>query len=365
MRYSDLEKSERQFQQTKRAVGREFELEPFSLKVPEDENLTLEGYTCRPANGYSGYFEAQKVDKEAIVMHFTVGHLQSDIHVLTKPKAGQKKWRLSVAFVIGRDGTIYQLHSSAHWSHHLGKDAYGGNSDMSKRTIGIELCNYGPLKKVNNNLETAYSRPKKNPGRTDVYCTMDDRDQYIQLDTPYRGYTYFATFTDEQYESLIVLLRYLTATYEIPRAFIPEPERYQANWAHTRFKGILTHVNFRSSGKVDFGPAFDWDRLIKGVQGETYGVVSEEEAEVLAAKRTVRQAEQRLQNAKEREDEAIDLRLRSSNKLAEALNKVEHYKNAIEEAEREMGIAAHEVDKAQAMLEEARDKLQNTLSNIS
>ena len=47
--------------------------------------------------------------------------------------------------------------------------------------------------------------------RKDVYCEIDQTHTYA--DAPFRGHDYFATFTNAQYEALVVLLRYVTARY--------------------------------------------------------------------------------------------------------------------------------------------------------
>ncbi len=248
------------------AAGRKFNLKHFSLPVPGEPNLELEAVTCKPANGYTGYYEAQKANKKRIVMHFTVGNLKSDVSTLTPQKAGHAKWRMSVPFLIARDGTIYQLFPSKYWSHHLGSGAIGGNEKASKESIGIELSNYGPLVRDGNNLLTAYSKP----GKPDVYCTINETQKYTKLPTPFKGYQYFATFTDEQYESLIVLLRYLTNKYKIPRKFLSQSSRFKASSSTAGFRGINTHLNYRKTGKWDIGPAFDWEQVISGVQARRY-----------------------------------------------------------------------------------------------
>jgi len=58
---------------------------------------------------------------------------------------------------------------------------------------------------------------------------------------------------------LISLLRYLTAQYNIPRTFLPENKRHITGTESElpNFKGITSHVNYRTSGKWDIGPAFD------------------------------------------------------------------------------------------------------------
>ena len=260
MHHSKLAGRETKFKDTGVAVGRNFKLNQFELPI-KNEQLKLHGYTVRPSDGFDGYYYSQKHAKKKIVLHFTVGHLQGDISSLTSPSRGH----VSTAFVIGRDGTVYQLFSSSDWSYHLGRGAIGGNGTNSKSSIGIEISNYGPLVKRGNNLETVYSKRKGH----DVYCSLEDKDKYIKLDEPYRGYNYYTTFTDKQYENLIVLLRYLTAEYNIPRKFIAEATRYDATTANATFKGIHSHVNYRSD-KVDIGPAFEWNKVIDGVTASVY-----------------------------------------------------------------------------------------------
>lgn len=262
MHHSKLQDREQQFIDTGVAARRRFKLNKFTLPI-NGEELKLEGYTVRPENNYEGYFYAQKFDKKRVVLHFTVGHLQGDIHSLTDPQRGH----VSTAFVLGRTGTVFQLFSSYHWSYHLGRGALGGNGTGSKSSIGIEISNYGPLVKRGNNLETVYSQREGH----DVYCSLDETDQYIKLDTPFRGYAYYARYTDAQYDSLIVLLRYLTARYDIPRAFLSEEERMETSLANATFDGIISHVNSRTD-KVDIGPAFDWNRVMEGVQAPVYPV---------------------------------------------------------------------------------------------
>lgn len=246
-----------------------FSLKPFSIHIPKDSGQKLNGFLVNRSDKHTGHFirESPPPTKEKIVLHFTAGNLQSDIRQLTHPN------HVSVSFIIARDGTIYRLFSSKDWAFHLGRGAKGGNRTQSRKSIGIELSNYGPLTEREGMLETCYSR-LKDPrtgkiGPKDLYCSLMDTKEYILLDTPFRKTRYFAEYTHEQYESLVRLLRYLTATYDIPRAFLPLPERYEATDKVTDFHGILSHVNFRSSGKWDIGPAFDWDRVIQQTQAAT------------------------------------------------------------------------------------------------
>jgi N-acetyl-anhydromuramyl-L-alanine amidase AmpD len=292
MDYKAVEAAEAEFRATGRAPGKQYTFEEFSIPIPGEE-LNLDGVLCRPENGFEGYFYKQNFTKEKIVLHFTVGHLKGDILSLTSEKRGH----VSTSFVVARDGTVYQLFSSGAWSYHLGRNAQGGNANQSKVSIGIEISNYGPLIKKDNELHTVYSKVNDdNKANDDVYCTLDDTEQYIKLPEKFRGYEYYASFTDEQYHSIIVLLRYLTSTYKIPRKFVEEANRFKTSFANSAgFKGITSHVNFRSD-KVDIGPAFDWDRVIEGVTAEVY-TGNLLEAAVEKAKQKVADAKQAIVDA--------------------------------------------------------------------
>lgn len=224
-----------------------------------DETVTIPGTTesitfvdCKRENGDKSYYYEQEHVKRKIALHFTMGYLKGDIATLTKQ-------HVSVPFVIGRNGNIYNLFASKYWSYHLGPGAAGGNTAMSRECIGIEISNIGPLKKIGNNLVSTYSN-------TDIYCSLDETQYYTELSNDYRGYKYYAKFTSNQYDSTIKLIKFLSGKYNIPKTFVSESRRFQTLTAteFTSFSGIVSHVNCRTD-KVDIGPAFDWQRLISGV----------------------------------------------------------------------------------------------------
>lgn len=267
MRFSAIPATEADFRKTGNPGG--FSFTTVDVPVP-GEDLRLKALFAKPANR-SKYFHAVEHSKKRIVLHFTAGNLKGDMTTLTR-----HDFHVSVAFVIARDGTIYQLFPSKFWSGHIGPGIgnAGMNNAQDKCTIGIEISNYGVLHERDGNLETIYSR-QKNPntgqiGPVDVYCSLNDRLAYQKTDAPFRAEQFFPTYTDEQYESLIVLLRYLTAAWKIPRVFLPEATRYKTDEAILTFNGIVSHVNYRSSGKWDIGPAFDWERVIEGVQAAAF-----------------------------------------------------------------------------------------------
>jgi len=246
----------------------EYEFRKFSIPV-KNENLSLQGLFTTPPNR-SKYYYAVEHPKQRIVLHYTAGQLRSDLGALTR-----NDYHVSVAFVIGRSGVIYQLFPSKFWSGHIGKGIGNTNTGnaQDKVTIGIELSNYGFLTEKNGNLETYYSRQKDQngkPGPLDIYCSLQDKSAYNKIDIPFRQQSFYATYSDAQYDSLIILLRYLTSQYNIPRKVLPESERYDATQDVLTFKGIVSHVNYRVDGKWDIGPGFDWKKVINGIQAPSY-----------------------------------------------------------------------------------------------
>ena len=210
---------------------------------------TIKIMDCARDNGDKSFFYQEETAKRKILLHFTMGYLKGDIATLTKE-------HVSVPFVIGRNGTIYNLFASKYWSYHLGPGAIGGNTGMSRESIGIEISNIGPLKLIGDNLVTTYSN-------TDVYCSVAETQYYTKLSTQYRNFEYFATYTPAQYEAVRQLLNFLCARYNLPKSFLPEPQRYQVmdDAGFKNYTGIVSHVNCRTS-KVDIGPAFDWNKIM-------------------------------------------------------------------------------------------------------
>ncbi len=253
MKATSIANHEKTFFQTgKDSDGKEFLLTEMTVPIKGTDQV-MPYIHCSPKNGDASFYYQEKIKKTQIVLHYTAGYLKGDVAALSKPN-----YHVSVPFIIPRNGKILNLWSSAYWSYHLGSGAIGGNTYGSTRTIAIELSNIGFLKRIGDKLVTVYND-------TDVYCDLSQKQFYTKLDSPYRDALYYATYTRQQYQSLILLLRYLTATYDIPKTFLPENKRYVTGIENelVHFEGIVSHVNYRTSGKWDIGPAFEWEKILK------------------------------------------------------------------------------------------------------
>jgi N-acetyl-anhydromuramyl-L-alanine amidase AmpD len=84
---------------------------------------------------------------QGAVVHFTAGRsLEGDKHAENTVKGGVKNGY--AFFVISSTGTVYQNFPLSHWGSHAGvsKHPVLGTS-VSRKLVGIEICNAGSLKK--------------------------------------------------------------------------------------------------------------------------------------------------------------------------------------------------------------------------
>lgn len=187
------------------------------------------------------YF-AEASPKTQIYLHHTAGN--GNAEGVSRYWNGNDS-RIATAFIIGENGTIVQCFSSKHWAWHLGIDqedfARNGAkySNLNKLSVGIEVCNWGYLKKKGDKYYN-YAGGVVNPS----YVT--------ELETPYKGYKYWYKYSDAQIESLRQLVVYLCDTYDIPKDYRSEiwaidKEAFKGN------KGIFTHNSVRKD-KSDMYP---------------------------------------------------------------------------------------------------------------
>jgi N-acetyl-anhydromuramyl-L-alanine amidase AmpD len=150
---------------------------------------------------------------------------------------------LSTHLMINFDGLVYQPLDLMHVAYHAG----GGANEGS---IGLDLCQ--PVKP---------ERAARGDGEL--------RRGY-HIGTINGGTARSLGYTDEQYESLIAVLRGLKGifpNFELA-APIDETGKVARNKLvdYIKFRGIVAHWHIVAS-KWDPGPGFDWERVLIGVRG--------------------------------------------------------------------------------------------------
>lgn len=190
-------------------------------------------------------------EKDLVMLHFTAGSSAVGAFATFKTVPG----KVGTSYIAERDAMVYEIFPPWAWAYHLGMTGNNPGYINDRRSIGIEIVNPGPLVRGGNTLKTTYGT---------AWCDIGETNKYVQCPT-WRGYNFFATFPDGQYQSLIELVRALCAEFKIPKVIPPADKLTTFDPAFFgKWKGIASHQNFRSD-KSDIGPAFDWARFEKGI----------------------------------------------------------------------------------------------------
>jgi len=160
------------------------------------------------------YFPAE-YKKKTIVLHHTAGSHRPDWVVSAWDKdqtKGGKPLRVATQYVIGGkstrdgnqdwDGKIIESFPIKSWAHHLGTKN-SNNTELNQQSIGIEICNYGPLTKSSNGEYFTY-----------VNSLVPEED-VVDLGKNWRGYRYYQKYTDAQIQSVRDLICMLSAEFGI------------------------------------------------------------------------------------------------------------------------------------------------------
>jgi N-acetyl-anhydromuramyl-L-alanine amidase AmpD len=193
------------------------------------------------------YF-AETKEKNQIYLHHTAG--SGDAEAVSR-FWGSNESKIATAFVIGEKGDIVQCFSSKNWAWHLGVGEQIFTNyklpfiDLNKNSVGIEVCNWGPLKYKEGNYYNYVGKKVKPEMVTD-------------LEYKYKGHQFWYKYTDEQIESLRQLVVYLCDTYGISKEYREEiwnvdREALKGN------NGIFTH----NSVRPDKSDVYPCPRLIE------------------------------------------------------------------------------------------------------
>ena len=193
----------------------------------------------------------EEATKKQIYLHHTAGN--------SNPIAVYKDWesnpeRIATCVVVGGDpgtntawidGEVIQGYSSKLWAYHLGlKEStfqkFGiPYQSLDKISMGIEICNWGQLTKKGDKFY--------NYVNGEVHA-----DHVTTLDKPFRGYTYFHSYTDAQIAAVKELLLLWKDKYKIPLTY--KEDIWDLSTRALRGEsGVFTHCSVRYD-KVDIYP---------------------------------------------------------------------------------------------------------------
>jgi len=193
----------------------------------------------------SEYFPEPQA-KSGIALHHTVcddAHTTVRLWRADKTKDGKPR-HVATAYVIHRDGTIFELFDPAAWAFHLGLPwPYRQRVAFEKRFIGIEITSEGGLTEQDGRLyayDEIAPQFEKQP------------EEAFECATPYRDYRWFDRYERVQLLALGRLVDDLCQRFAIPRVYPEQPFLYYGD-ALESFKGVIGHAMVRSD-KSDPAP---------------------------------------------------------------------------------------------------------------
>jgi hypothetical protein len=218
------------------------------------------------------YFE-EAVTKKTIYIHHTAGGHRPDWTIAgwnsDKSKSGGKL-QVATAFVIGGlsttdkdvswDGLVCRCFPETKWAHHLGTSAVN-NVKLNKESIGIEVCNYGPITRSADGKFYNYVNKQVPPAMV------------VELVKPFQGYKFYHKYTDKQIASLKELLTDLASRFNIDLKSGLQPLLLQGKGkdafllnqdALAGKPGLWTHTNVRKD-KFDCSPQDNLIAMIKSL----------------------------------------------------------------------------------------------------
>lgn len=204
--------------------------------------------------------------KKSIVLHHTAGWVIQKNSTKNLASMNHFNWwtsrdlHVSTAYSIDYYGNIYEHFDPKYWSYHLG---IGGKlAYLDRESIGIEICNEGAMRKKSDGKFYWVSNGDTNgDGILDEilipYNRLDNglNDQPVHVQGGWRGYEYYAPYSQAQVDAALFLTKYLCDKFSIPRNFI-EHNNYHKEILLDKYKGIYNHANVRKDGKWDLSPAW-------------------------------------------------------------------------------------------------------------
>jgi len=198
---------------------------------------------------------AGPTSKEYIFIHHTAGW--NDPYKVIDHWERDTRGRIATQYVIGGphpktkdakyDGIVLKCFEDKNWAYHLGKN---GSSHMHSHSVGIEVCNFGPLTKDGDKYYTW--------ANTEVHP-----DNVCDLGKKWRGYQYWHNYSDEQIASLERLIKHIANEHNINlnlglKESLLNEEPFSAfgfkdDAFYGKIKGVLSHSNTRKD-KTDMYP---------------------------------------------------------------------------------------------------------------
>jgi N-acetyl-anhydromuramyl-L-alanine amidase AmpD len=187
--------------------------------------------------GLSQYFPTAHT-KKWICLHHTCGY-DSDGAISWWQKTKDK---VGTAYVIDTDGTVTQVFNDSFFAYQYGLKT-NDRLEREQGSIGIELVNIGALAALRGKYADMYGKEYKG--------------QVFDNQKPWRGFRYWATYSDAQYTTLSNLLLHIADKHDLKLTI---NESIEFDYSVFEKYTVINHANVRRD-KTDLSPAFDFSKL--------------------------------------------------------------------------------------------------------
>ena len=219
----------------------------------------------------------EEAEKVQVYLHHTVGGSAESTFSFWQ----QTPEHVGTAYLVERDGTVFEVFDPKYWAYHLGLKIIG-NTKYNKQSIGIEICSEGALrsgKELNDLLQAnglarrfneeylyAFDVDPTSVGAITwflhakkLYNIIQDKDKYYDAGQKWRDYQYFDAYDQKQLYAVCELAYVLCKDFNIPKKLI-DGDRNRFDISLVDWQGILCHANVRND-KTDTHPGMNWDLL--------------------------------------------------------------------------------------------------------
>ena len=202
-------------------------------------------------------FVQEIYEKKQIVLHHTVSG--DNAEGIIKDWADTKE-RVATAFVLKRNGDLYQTFSSKYFAWHLG----ASNLSLEQHSIGIEVANWGYLVKGDGTVQTVGGKMvRTEPDKFYAYYGNAVNCSIQEYKDGYRGHHYYEKYSEAQIRTIGSLLLYLKGKYNIPLTY-NEDMWDVSKRALSGEPGVWSHVSYLpASIKTDLHPQPEVIEMLK------------------------------------------------------------------------------------------------------
>lgn len=236
-------------------------IEPEEHHDPKIGFLTTDKSDAPKIKSYplkAGQFQVGPTKKDSLFLHFTAGW--ENPYNVVNDWNNDTRGTIGTQFVIGGrncqtlvdkyDGEIVECMNYKNYAWHLGI----GNVPLHRNSIGIEICNFGPLKRIG----------------SDYFSWANKRvvpSEIVELSKDFRGYKFFHKITNDQLHALNFLIAKIAKDTGIdPTKGLKERLKKMDPWKAFDYdqdikdgkeKGLFCHTNVSGPNKWKNYEKFD------------------------------------------------------------------------------------------------------------